>query len=177
MALGYFRILFQLNLLWMNWNLIKFCTCIDLNLILDGIVTCQFSQIYNSYGSWLSSEFYFCSIPPHTTYGDYPWFHHSVICSIFWERIDGIRPNFEYALPLTSAFDYCQNFIFVQYFGNELMELDQVLHMHWCWQRLYWNCCTSVFTNKQHSYGPWLLSKFSFRSISWKQIWCNLTQV
>ena len=43
------RISFLLNILTTNrWNLTKICICIDINKIKVGIVTRQFSQIYNS---------------------------------------------------------------------------------------------------------------------------------
>ena len=47
------------------------------------IVTHQLSQIYNSYGPWLLSEFHFCSISS--------------------EQIDGISSNFAHALTITTS--------------------------------------------------------------------------
>ena len=59
---------------------------------------------------------------------------------------------------------------------NELIELDQILQMHCCLAVLGWDCYASVFANIPHSYGPWLLSKSHFCSISCEQIhgiWSN----
>ena len=68
------------------------------------------------------------------------------------------------------------DFISAWYLEKELMELDQVLHMHWCWPDLGWDYYMSISANIQHSYGLWLLSKFHFCSISfeWNDgIWLN----
>ena len=40
--------------------------------------------------------------------------------------------------------------------------------MHWYWHDLAWNCYRSFFPHLYQSYGPWLTSKFRFRSISWE---------
>ena len=55
--------------------------------------------------------------------------------------IDGIRPNFAYALLLTRsrlriystvmALGYCQNFISAQCRVKKLMKFEQVLYIHW----------------------------------------------
>ena len=58
------------------------------------------------------------------------------------------------------AIGYCHIFISTQYLGNRLMELDQVLHMHWCWPDLGLDSYASILTNFQHSSGPSLLSNF-----------------
>ena len=42
---------------------------------------------------------------------------------------------------------WCQNFVSARYLENKLMEFDQILHMHWYWQDLGWDCYTSIFTN------------------------------
>ena len=42
--------------------------------------------------------------------------------------------------------------------------------MHWHWPDLHGDCYASIFTNLQHGYGPWLLSKLFFHSISCEQI-------
>ena len=60
----------------------------------------------------------------------------------------------------------CQNFVFVQYLQNQLVEFHQILYMHSSWQYLAWNCYTSFFANLHQSYGPWFMSKFCFCSIS-----------
>ena len=92
------------------------------------------------------------------------WLHFH---SIFWELIDGIWPDFAYALILTRsrfglsismhtrqflliynrvmALDSCRNFVSAQYLKNKLMEFDQILHMHWYWQDLGWDCYASIF--------------------------------
>ena len=78
------------------------------------------------------------------------------------------------------ALDYCQNFISAQYLENNLMELDQILHVYWRWLDLGWDCYTSIFANLQHDYGPSLLSKFCFRLKSCEQIdgiWSNFAYV
>ena len=36
-------------------------------------------------------------------------------------------------------------FITAQYLKNELMELDQILHMHRCWPELHWDCYSFFF--------------------------------
>ena len=38
------------------------------------------------------------------------------------------------------AFDWCQNLISAQYFESELMDFDQILHVHWYWQDLDLHC-------------------------------------
>ena len=58
----------------------------------------------------------------------------------------------------------------------EPMEFDQILHMHLCWVDVGQDYYTSIFTNLQQSYGPWLMSEFHFCSVSWEQIdgiWLN----
>ena len=56
------------------------------------------------------------------------------------------------------------SFISAQYLENyrgSLMELDQILHMHWPRPDLQWDCYGSILANKQESYSPWLLRKFT----------------
>ena len=73
------RILFLLNILRTNlWTLAKFCICIDTDIEV-GI----FTNLQQSCGPWLMSEFHFRLIS--------------------WEQIDGIWPNFAYALILTRS--------------------------------------------------------------------------
>ena len=94
--------------------------------------------------------------------------------SISWEQIDGICPNFEYALILSRLrfgllhvkickfitelwtlidvrISFPLNiFIFLwthrlnlntfSNFEKKIMEIDQILYMHWCWQDLGWDC-------------------------------------
>ena len=75
------------------------------------------------------------------------------------------------------ALEWCRNLVFAQYLENKLMEFDQILHMHWCWQDLGWDCYASIFANLQQSYGLWLISEFRFRSISLEWIhgiWPNV---
>ena len=68
--------------------------------------------------------------------------------SVSWEIIDGIWPNFVYALILKTsrlgivthefsqvnntimALDWGLNFVFTQYLENKLMEFDKILQMH-----------------------------------------------
>ena len=86
-------------------------------------------------------------------------------CSIYWERIDKIWPNFAYALILTKSrlgllrvnfhqivtelwplmiHDFCRNFVSPQYLKNEWMEFDQNLVMHWYWQNLGLDCYATI---------------------------------
>ena len=95
----------------------------------------------------------------HTKYWGYTFLSLFVILSfrlsfpsIYWERIDGIRPNFVYALTLTRSklgslcVIFCKyttqlwplvivNFVSAQYLRNKLMEFDKILHIHLCWSR------------------------------------------
>ena len=75
--------------------------------------------------------------------------------------------NFRKFSVRVTALDYRQNFVSAQYLENKLMELDKILHMHCPCPDLRWDCYASIFTNLQHSYCLWLLSKVRFRSISW----------
>ena len=106
--------------------------------------------------------------PPHTKYGGYTVFRLSIIrscrdfgfCfrSISWEKIDGVWPNFAYALILTivtrqflqtynrvMSLDWCWNFIAAQYLENKFVEFNQILQMNWYWQGLGWDCYGSIF--------------------------------
>ena len=115
--------------------------------------------------------------------------------SISWEWIDGILPNFAYALILTRSrlgllsvnfhqivtelwplmiHDFCQNFVSTQYLENELMEFDQILHMHCYWQDLGWENTRQFSSDSNRVMALddwWYLSEFCFRSISWEWIY------
>ena len=58
--------------------------------------------------------------------------------------------------------DYRKNIVSAQYLENELMELDQTLHICFDMTRSRFGLLPSILANIQHSYGPWLLSKFLF---------------
>ena len=49
------------------------------------------------------------------------------------------------------------------------MEFDQILHVHWYWQDLGWDYYTPIFAKLWQGYGPWLMTEFHFRTISWEQ--------
>ena len=51
------------------------------------------------------------------------------------------------------------------------MDFDQILHMHWYWIHLAWDCLVSIFIHSLQSYSHWMTSKFCFHSISW--VWIN----
>ena len=91
-------------------------------------------------------------------------------CSILWEQINRIRPNFPYSMMLTKSrlgllcihfckftsqlwFGYREDFVFAQYLVNKSMEFDQILHLHWPWPHLGWDSYASIFANLQQSYG------------------------
>ena len=112
--------------------------------------------------------------------------------------MDGIWPNFAYALILTRSRLGLLSVNFRK-FVRELLPLIDVsiiilvtefcfrsiswewidgiwpiLHMHWYWQAL------GRIVKRQflqiYNYGPWLMSEFCFRSISWEwidEIWPN----
>ena len=131
-----------------------------------------------------------------------PWFQLH-FRSISWEQNDGIWPNFAYALILTISrlgffcvnfhqivtelwplmiHDFCQNFVSAQYLENELMKFDQIMHMHWYWQDLGWDCYTSIFIKQSQSYGPWWSMMMIFFRILFplnilSTKWWNLTKV
>ena len=58
------------------------------------------------------------------------------------------------------ALDWCQNFISIYYLENKLMDVDEILCMQYCDQHLIFSLTF------QQSYGPWLVLKFQFFSIS-----------
>ena len=95
---------------------------------------------------------------------------HTISC----EWIDEIWSNFAYGLTITRSRlgVLCVNFckftelwplaiVEISFplntFVINLMECDQILYMHWCWPDLHGDCYASIFTDIQHSYGPWLL--------------------
>ena len=53
-----------------------------------------------------------------------------------------------------------QNFVYAQYFVNYFVDFNQILYMHWYWQDVDLDDLTIFFVHFQHSYGPWLMSKF-----------------
>ena len=166
------RISLLLNILRTLWrNLTKSCVCIDIDLGWD----CYASFFANITELWpfIDVEFRFRSIA--------------------WERIDGIWPNFAYALILirsdydcyasifhiynrVMALDWYWNFVFAQYIEKKLNEFDQILRMHWYVQDLGWDCYESIFAILYQSYGPWFMLEFRFRSVYWENNWCNLTK-
>ena len=61
------------------------------------------------------------------------------------------------------ALGLCQNFIPIKYLENKLMDFDEIICMKFCW-------------SFQQSYGPWLMLKFKFFSISLEimnRFWLN----
>ena len=134
----------------------------------------NFHKFITSYGSWWMSEFCYCSIS--------------------WEQIDRIWPYFAYALILSRSrsgllhINFCK-FIMelwplvnvrisfpLNILGTNWLEFDHIFHMHWYWQDLGWDCCTSIFTYLLQSYDPWLMPEFHYSSISWEiinRIWPN----
>ena len=116
-------------------------------------------------------------------------FRHSILpafrfCSLSWEWLDRIEPNFAYIPTLTRpslgllpviflqnfdgvmALDLRQNFVSAQYLENGWTESGQILYVHQHWQDPAWDCCPSFFAKFWRSYGPWLTSEFCFRAIS-----------
>ena len=63
-----------------------------------------------------------------------------------------------------------KNFDSAQYLENKLMKFDQIFYMNWYCQDLCLDYYVRQFLQIYNSYGPWLMSKFRFRSISWDQI-------
>ena len=57
------------------------------------------------------------------------------------------------------ALDWCQNFVSIQYLENKLVDFDEILCMQYCDT---WNFPQTF----QQSYGPWLMLKFQFFSVS-----------
>ena len=79
----------------------------------------------------------------------------SIVCILFWAD-----PWFRDSMIPTS---FPLNILRIN-----LWKLDQILHMHWRWPDLDWHCYELlIFANIQHSYGPWLVSQFRFRSIQY----------
>ena len=122
------RIPFSLNILRTNWwNLTKLGMCINIDKIYIGIITCQFSQIYNRVMAleWCqnpqcfenkSMEFdqillmhWYWEDVRRDHYTSISQIYNSVMArdwcpnSILWEQIDGIWPHFAYALILTRS--------------------------------------------------------------------------
>ena len=125
--------------------------------------TSFFTYLYQSYGPLFTPKFCFCSMP--------------------WEQMDRISPNFIYASILTRSTlgllrvvlrtfvsELHRNVVSAQYFENKLTEFHQILYMHSYWQDLAWDCNTSFFAHSYHSYGPWFTPKFRFHSIFCEQI-------
>ena len=79
-----------------------------------------------------------------------------------------VVPLFRYSvLP---SFRPSDIFVSIHYLENGLTESDQILYAHQHWQDLAWDCYPSFFAKFWRSYGPWLMSEFRFRSISWERI-------
>ena len=125
------EVLFPLNIFWTNqWNFVLFCICIDINQIHVGFLCVKFCIFPIELWSLIIVKILF---PP----------------NIDWERIEGIRPNFRRCIDVDKieigivtqrlsqlyntviALGYCQNFVSAQYLVQELMEFNQVMHMHW----------------------------------------------
>ena len=63
-----------------------------------------------------------------------------------------------------------QILVSAHYLENKFIESHQILSMHSYWQDLAWDCYTSFFAHLYQNYGPWFMSKFPFRSISFEQM-------
>ena len=134
MPLVIVKVWFPLNILWMYWwNLIKFCMCIDLNLITDWYASI-FANLQQNYGPWCCQNF----VSTQYHFEQY-WSNFAYALIITRSRLGLLCVKF-CNLQQIMALDYGQNFVFAQYLENELIKLDQSLHMHWPWPDLCRDC-------------------------------------
>ena len=103
-----------------------------------------FANLQQSYSPWLSSELGYHSISRERIDGIETILHMFLVDQIY---VGITTRQCSQIYNTVVALDYCQNFVSAQYFGNRLMEFDQVLHMLRCWPDLVSGRYTSILVN------------------------------
>ena len=120
---------FLLNILRMDGqNLTKFCIHFIIYMIYVCFVNCQFfANLQQSYGPWLISEIFFCSISVRMDGQNLTKFCiHIIIDKIY---VGKVKSHFSQICNGVMALDWCQKFVFAQYFDNEYTEFNLIMNI------------------------------------------------